>query len=79
MKSVYLNDTLHSKLKFLAAFRSKTITQLIEEFLGRDIKKALADIPARDLEKLAMAGQSFDFLNNPAEDIYGESDGTPIP
>lgn len=79
MKSVYLNDALHTQLKFLAAFHTKTMTQLIEEFLKRDVEKALADIPAKDLAKLAQSGKSFDFLNNPAEDIYTASDGALLP
>lgn len=33
------------------------------------------DYPAKHLTRLAMSGGSFDWLNNPAEDIYTDDDG----
>lgn len=36
------------------------------------------DLSAQGIANLAEAGESFDFLNDPREDIYTESDGEPV-
>jgi hypothetical protein len=36
------------------------------------------EYPAKDLTHLAAAGGSFDWLNDPAEDIYSDEDGEPV-
>ena len=36
------------------------------------------DIPSLLIDKAAEESQSFQFLNNPREDIYYPSDGSPI-
>ncbi len=36
------------------------------------------DVPADALAELARRGGSFDFLNDPREDIYSDSDGEAI-
>lgn len=78
MKSLYLNETLHGRLKFLAAFEGKSLSQLVEEFLTREMERKLADLPAETLAKLSAMGGSFDFLASPEEDIYSDKDGTPV-
>jgi hypothetical protein len=78
MKSLYLNETLHGRLKFLATFEGKSLSQLVEEFLTREMERKLADLPAETLAKLATMGESFDFLTRPEEDIYSDKDGAPI-
>ena len=47
-------------------------TQLTVALLDRD------DIPANAIAELARSGGAFDFLNDPREDIYTESDGEPV-
>lgn len=36
------------------------------------------DLSADALAELARNGKAFDFLNDPREDIYSESDGEPV-
>ena len=78
MKSVYIDNHLHSQLKTLSSLKNKSLSELIAEFLEVQFKKAVADLSTVDLQKLANAGQSFKFLNNPDEDIYSATDGEPV-
>lgn len=36
------------------------------------------DLPTEALAELAQAGNAFDFLDDPREDIYNEADGEPV-
>lgn len=36
------------------------------------------DLPADAITQLACADRSFEFLNDPAEDVYSESDGEAV-
>lgn len=78
MKSIYLNEDIHGKLKLVAALEKRSIVSVVEEFLQKELRKKLSDLPTEALQQLAARGGSFDFLNNPAEDIYTEDDGEPI-
>lgn len=78
MKSIYIQDNIHNQLKLFATFDGKTLTQLIEEFLSRAVKRRIADLPAEQLSRLSAVGGSFDFLKQPGEDIYSDTDGTPV-
>lgn len=69
MKSIYLHDNIHNYLKLLAVLEKKPLSGIVEELLKKGLKKKMADLPASILQKLAVAGGSFDFLDNPEEDI----------
>lgn len=75
MKSVYLDNQLHAQLKTLSAHEKKSLSDLIAGFLQAQLKKHLSDLPTSELQKLSENGGSFDFLNDPREDIYSETDG----
>lgn len=75
MKSIYLHDNIHNSLKLLATLEKKSLAGIVEELLKKGLKKKMADLPAATLQKLAAAGGSFAFLENPEEDIYSEQDG----
>ena len=36
------------------------------------------DVPADGIAQVATAGGAFDFLNDPAEDVYTRKDGEPV-
>ncbi len=78
MKSIYLDDALHQKLKFFAALQKCSLTEVVSAFLSKDLKEAFDDLPTASLQQLSMMSGSFDFLKNPAEDIYSEDDGVPL-
>ena len=78
MKSIYIDNQLHSQLKFLAAFEKKALTALVEAFLEKEVREKLSDLPPELLQQLANEGKSFDFLKDEAEDIYSSKDGTRI-
>lgn len=78
MKSIYLSDSIHNSLKLLSALQKRSLTQLVEDLLKKGVKKQLSDLPAKVVAKLAQAGGSFDFLNNPEEDQYSDRDGSPV-
>jgi len=42
------------------------------------ILKPGEEIPAADLARLALAGKSFAFLEEPEEDVYSLKDGEPV-
>ena len=78
MKSIYVGDNIHNSLKILASVERKALNEVVEECLRLSIKKRLSDLPAEVLEKLAVAGGSFDFLLDAKEDVYTEADGEKI-
>lgn len=78
MKSIYLNEEIHRKLKLLAALEKTSITLLVENFLTKDIQKKMSDLPTEILQELSAKGGSFDFLNHPNEDIYTLEDGEAV-
>lgn len=78
MKSIYVDDQLHSSLKLLASLEKKALTEVVEECLELSLRKKLSDLPAELFEKLAMSGGSLDFLLDKKEDIYSSADGEPI-
>lgn len=78
MKSIYIADNIHISIKFLAALKKKSLSKLVEELLTKGVKKQLSDLPIEVLQKLAVAGGSFDFLNSPEEDLYSAEDGQGI-
>lgn len=78
MKSIYLDNVLHNKLKLLAALHHRSLTSLVEELLEKEISRELEDLSKEDLQKLAAVGGGFDFLDNPEEDIYSPEDGKPV-
>lgn len=57
-------------IKFLEKVQIKKPQEVIITFLETDENKKLQD----GIYKLAETGRSFDFLNNPAEDIYSDAD-----
>ncbi|MFH1287729.1 MAG: hypothetical protein ABII25_03425 [bacterium] len=57
-------------IKLLGRVSVKEPHEVIITFLEPDEDKVLN----RDIRKLAEVGGSFDFLNNPAEDIYSDTD-----
>lgn len=79
MKSIYLDNELHSQLKTLASLEKRSLSDLVKEFLSSQLKRKLSDLPTPVLQKLAEQGASFDFLNNPEEDIYNDRDGLSLP
>ena len=78
MKSIYVEDQVHSSLKLLASLEKKALSDVVEECLEFSLRKKLSDLPIEALEKLAASGGSFDFLKNPREDLYSSEDGEPI-
>jgi hypothetical protein len=78
MKSIYIDEELHGQLRFLAALAQKPLKNLVENYLKRAVEKKLSDLPAQDLQKLATAGGSLDFLKKKQEDIYSDGDGQAI-
>lgn len=77
MKSVYIADDLHRKVKILATMRGSSLTETITALLQRALQ-AEADVTSNDLAALAAHGGSFDFLHDVAEDVYSPADGEPV-
>lgn len=75
MKSIYVDDKIHSALKLLASLEGKALSEAVEECLQFSLKKRLSDLPPEILEKLAASGGSFDFLLDEKEDLYNDEDG----
>ena len=75
MKSVYIEDSIHSQLRLLSALEECSLSSLVEAFLKKGIKNKLNDLPTSALRALAAQGGSFDFLEASAEDIYSDRDG----
>lgn len=66
-----------------AVFRAGSFTPLEPIDLPENTPVTVAlldndDLPAEALAKLALEGNAFDFLNDPREDIYSESDGETV-
>lgn len=78
MKSIYVDDQLHRSLKLLASLEKKGLSEVVEECLQSSLRKKLSDLPTESLEKLSSLGGSFDFLEDPREDIYSYNDGEKI-
>lgn len=78
MKSIYVDDKIHSTLKMLASLDGKALSEAVAEYLNFSIKKRLSDLPPELLEKLAASGGSFDFLLDEKEDLYTDEDGDPL-
>lgn len=78
MKSIYVEDHLHSSLKVLASLEKKALSEIVEECLELSLRKKLSDLPTEALEKLVASGGSLDFLGDKREDIYSEKDGEEI-
>jgi len=78
MKSIYIDDQIHSSLKILASLEKKALTDIVEECLELSLRKKMSDLPTELLEKLAASGGSFDFLLDQREDIYSCEDGEVI-
>ncbi len=78
MKSIYIQDHLHSSLKLIASLEKKALSELVEESLSKVLKKKLSDLPADSIAKLAMQGKAFDFLTDEKEDLYDLKDGVEI-
>ncbi len=66
------SDTL--VLHNLSKYKGQKVEVIILPFRN----EADDDITSEDILRLAQAGGAFDFLNDPEEDIYTLSDGTPI-
>ena len=62
MKSIYVEDKLHSTLKLLASLEGKGLAEVVEECLNLSLRQKMTDIPTEALEKLATFGGSFDYL-----------------
>ena len=78
MKSIYIEERIHSQLKFLASLEKVKLTELVESFLEKGLERKKTDLPSKALQQLAQIGGSFDFLESDDEDIYSLKDGTPI-
>lgn len=80
MKAIYIHDSLHGKLKLVAAHRGESLKSLVEALLDRGIHEAArpAQVATEEIEALAARGGSFDFLEDRAEDLYSLEDGEPI-
>jgi hypothetical protein len=55
------------KVSFLEEVKLTTSRQVIITFLEDDIS-------TKQVQYFAEQGKAFDFLNDPAEDVYGDSD-----
>ncbi|MBI4209007.1 MAG: hypothetical protein HY538_04795 [Deltaproteobacteria bacterium] len=75
MKSIYLDNNIHNKLKLLATLHHRSLTSLVEELISKGIENEIEDLSQEALQKLAAMGGGFDFLENPEEDIYSSEDG----
>jgi hypothetical protein len=78
MKSIYVDNKIHSSLKLLASLEKKGLTEIVEECLEQSLRKKLSDLPTEILEKLTMAGGGLDYLLDKREDIYTGDEGEPI-
>ena len=75
MKSIYINQNLHTQLKTISVFERISLIQLVQKILLKGVREKLDDLKTEDIASLAMIGKSFEFLNQPSEDIYSSSDG----
>ncbi|MBI2335576.1 MAG: hypothetical protein HYU97_02300 [Deltaproteobacteria bacterium] len=78
MKSIYIEEKIHSSLKLLASLEKKSLAEIVEEFLSLSVRKRLSDLPVELLERLSLEGGSLDFLLDKKEDVYSHQDGLEI-
>ncbi|MBP7961044.1 MAG: DUF2281 domain-containing protein [Caldilineaceae bacterium] len=59
----------------------REVGNFVDFLLARNAQQTQAildELPADLLARLAVAGGSFDWLDDPAEDIYSDADGEPV-
>ena len=78
MKSVYVDDDLHRKLKTLASMRGNSLTDTVARLLARALEADEADFTSKELAAMSTGGGAFDFLHDAAEDVYSPTDGEPV-
>jgi hypothetical protein len=82
MEQTQISPRLHKVWQFLT-FEEKNELETFAAFLltRRGLKQqelATDDISTKELARLVMAGGSFDWLDDPREDVYTNQDGEEI-
>jgi len=80
MKAVYLNDGMHRRVKLLAARHGCPVKDIVQSLLERALSDEAAgpEVTTAEWQLLAARGGSFDFLDEPGEEVYSLADGEPV-
>jgi hypothetical protein len=78
MKSVYIDERVHRRLKLRAAERGLPLQRLVEEYVRAGLEATsggVPDVSTAEVTAAAAGGGSFDFWAREEEDRYLPTDG----
>jgi plasmid stability protein len=78
MKSVYIDEDVHRRLKLRAAERGVPLQRLVEEYVRAGLGSSVhgtTDPSTAEITAAAAGGGAFDFWADEGEDLYLPSDG----
>jgi hypothetical protein len=78
MKSVYIEDEVHRRLKLRAAERGLPLQRLVEEYVRAGLDSSsrdATDVSTAEVTAAAAGGGAFDFWARAEEERYSPTDG----